>query len=64
MESRVRELLSQLGQEYDNQAAELRKLRLEVRRLGGVAQLNASWGSASCMVTFVASALVYNILQP
>ena len=36
MDRGVHELLSQLGQEYDKQAAEIRRLRLEVRRFGGV----------------------------
>ena len=36
METRVRELLNQLCLEFDEQTAELRKLRQEVQRLGGV----------------------------
>ncbi|CAE7393743.1 KCNH6 [Symbiodinium sp. CCMP2456] len=35
MAARFRELLHQLGQEYETQTSELRKLRREVQRLGG-----------------------------
>ena len=42
MAARFRELLHQLGHEYETQTSELRKLRREVQRLGGVPRLRLS----------------------
>ncbi|CAE7577375.1 Kcnh6 [Symbiodinium natans] len=49
METRVRELLNQLCLEFDEQTAELRKLRQEVQRLGGDPGMAQAMQSAPCV---------------